>query len=150
VGQPKVRLKSKDQRLSTPTQNEQCSHLRARICKAFKEPRNRFPAWPAGTTTLFDVPPGSIGWRNRFLGSLNTFPNSDSVLAPKETNLHLAKTTFLRFVVILIRFTINLNPPISLFLSWARIGSMPGLGLDPRIHDWVNHGSERRRFPLIL
>ncbi len=28
----------------------------ARICKTFKEPRNRFPAWWAGTTTLFDVP----------------------------------------------------------------------------------------------
>jgi hypothetical protein len=28
----------------------------ARICKTFKEPRNRFPAWRAGTTTLFDVP----------------------------------------------------------------------------------------------
>ncbi len=29
---------------------------RARICKPFKEPRNRFPAWRAGTTSLFDVP----------------------------------------------------------------------------------------------
>jgi hypothetical protein len=28
----------------------------ARICKPFKEPRNRFPAWRAGTTTLFGVP----------------------------------------------------------------------------------------------
>jgi hypothetical protein len=28
---------------------------RARICKPFKEPRNRFPAWPAGTTTLLVV-----------------------------------------------------------------------------------------------
>ncbi len=28
----------------------------ARICKPFKEPRNRFPAWRAGTTTLFFVP----------------------------------------------------------------------------------------------
>jgi hypothetical protein len=26
-----------------------------RICKPFKEPRNRFPTWKAGTTTLFDV-----------------------------------------------------------------------------------------------
>ncbi len=30
----------------------------ARICKPFKEPRNRFPAWEAGTTTLFVVPAG--------------------------------------------------------------------------------------------
>jgi hypothetical protein len=29
--------------------------IRARNCKLFKEPRNRFPAW-AGTTTLFDEP----------------------------------------------------------------------------------------------
>jgi hypothetical protein len=28
----------------------------ARICKPFKEPRNRFPAWRAGPTTLFVVP----------------------------------------------------------------------------------------------
>jgi hypothetical protein len=44
--------------------------------KPVKEPRNRFPAWQAGTTTLSDVgtgPPGYIGWRNRFLGSLNVF-----------------------------------------------------------------------------
>ncbi len=41
----------------------------ARIIKYFfKEPRNRFPAWRAGTTTLFDVPtcqPDYIGRRNR-------------------------------------------------------------------------------------
>jgi hypothetical protein len=29
---------------------------RARICKLFKEPRNRFPAWRAGTITLFVAP----------------------------------------------------------------------------------------------
>jgi hypothetical protein len=29
---------------------------RDRICKPYKEPMNRFPAWRAGTTTLFDVP----------------------------------------------------------------------------------------------
>ncbi len=50
-----------------------------RICKPFKEPRNRFPAWRAGTTILFDV-----GYRparlhrlaeslNGFLGSLNVY-----------------------------------------------------------------------------
>ncbi len=27
-----------------------------RICKPFKQPRNRFPAWRAGSTTLLDVP----------------------------------------------------------------------------------------------
>jgi hypothetical protein len=30
--------------------------VRAQICKPFKAPRNRFPAWRLGTTTLFDVP----------------------------------------------------------------------------------------------
>jgi len=34
---------------------------RARICKPFKKPRNRFPAWRAGTTILFVVPaPSSL------------------------------------------------------------------------------------------
>jgi hypothetical protein len=35
--------------------------LRARICKPFKEPRNRFPARRAGTTSLFDVPTSQGG-----------------------------------------------------------------------------------------
>ncbi len=42
---------------------------RAWICKHFKQPRNRFPTWRAGTT-------GYIGWRNQFLGfvcSLNVY-----------------------------------------------------------------------------
>ncbi len=29
---------------------------RARICRLLKKPRNLFPAWRAGTTTLFVVP----------------------------------------------------------------------------------------------
>ncbi len=33
-----------------------CSLSWARICIPFKEPRNRFPAWRAGTTTLVVVP----------------------------------------------------------------------------------------------
>jgi len=38
-------------------EEEVCSLLfRARICKSFMEPRNRFSAWRAGTTTLLDVP----------------------------------------------------------------------------------------------
>ncbi len=32
------------------------SQVRARICKPFEEPRNLFPSWGTGTTTLFDVP----------------------------------------------------------------------------------------------
>jgi hypothetical protein len=32
------------------------SKYRAPICNPFKEPRNRFPAWRAGTITTFDAP----------------------------------------------------------------------------------------------
>jgi hypothetical protein len=45
----------------------------------FKEPRNRFPAWRAGTKTLFVVParrPHRLAesiHRNRLLGSLNVY-----------------------------------------------------------------------------
>jgi hypothetical protein len=41
----------------------------------FKEPRNRFQAWRASTTTLFVVLASFyIGWRNRFLpGSINIY-----------------------------------------------------------------------------
>jgi hypothetical protein len=46
-------------RLSSVGQCGKYQHVgqlyRARICKPFKEPRIRFPAWRAGTTTLFDV-----------------------------------------------------------------------------------------------
>jgi hypothetical protein len=49
---------------------------RARICKPFKEPRNRFPARRAGTTThrpaRLHKLAESIPW-NRFLGSLNVY-----------------------------------------------------------------------------
>jgi hypothetical protein len=60
---------------------------RACICKPFKEPRKRFPAWRVGTTTLFVVPARqatsyrparlhrlveSIS-RNRFLGFINVY-----------------------------------------------------------------------------
>jgi hypothetical protein len=43
------------------TAEKQHSHTtvrlsRVRIFRPFKEPRNRFPAWRVGTTTLFDVP----------------------------------------------------------------------------------------------
>jgi hypothetical protein len=34
---------------------------RASICKPFQEPRNRFPPWRAGTTTLYDVPARQAG-----------------------------------------------------------------------------------------
>ncbi len=56
-----------------------CLQYRARICKPFKEHRNRFPAWRTGMTTLFDDRPSrlhkpeeSIPW-NRVLGSLNVY-----------------------------------------------------------------------------
>ncbi len=52
---------------------------RARICRPFKESRNRFPAWRAGTTALFVVPARQAAWLvesiplNRFLGSINVY-----------------------------------------------------------------------------
>jgi hypothetical protein len=60
--------------------------IRARICKPFKEIRNRFPAWQAGTTTLFDVPAAKLHWLvesipwNRILGSLNVYKYGLSIL----------------------------------------------------------------------
>ncbi len=49
---------------------------RARICRPFKVPRNRFPAWRAGTKTPFSRTglPGYIGWRLRFLGNDSLAP----------------------------------------------------------------------------
>jgi hypothetical protein len=49
---------------------------RARICKPFKELRNRFPAWRACRTG----PPGYKGQRNRFLGSINVYKYGLSLL----------------------------------------------------------------------
>ncbi len=55
-------------------------HNRARICRLLQEPRNRFPACRAGTTTLFVVPARQATSRlaksmprNRFLGSINVY-----------------------------------------------------------------------------
>jgi hypothetical protein len=65
-------LKHQQEQLDLP----EARMSRARICKPFKEPRNQFPAWRVGTTTLFVVPARYIGWRNlfhRFLGSLNVY-----------------------------------------------------------------------------
>ncbi len=58
---------------------------RARICRPFKEPRNRFRAWRNGTTTspIFRTgPPGYICWRNRFLGSINVYKYGLWLLSP--------------------------------------------------------------------
>ncbi len=55
------------------------SKIRARICKPFKEPRNRFPAWRSGTTNRLSYRAArqhrlakSIPW-NRFLASLKVY-----------------------------------------------------------------------------
>ncbi len=63
----------------TRTRGQTLWYSRARICKPFKEPRNRFPAWRADTTTLLSYRPvrphrlaESIP-RNRFLSSLNVY-----------------------------------------------------------------------------
>ncbi len=50
-----------------------------RICRPFKEPKNRFPACLAGTTTLYVVPARQAIMlaesipRNQFLGSINVY-----------------------------------------------------------------------------
>ncbi len=49
----------------------------ARICKLFKEPRNRFPTWRAGTGQPYlsyrPARPQYIGRRNRFLGCISVY-----------------------------------------------------------------------------
>jgi hypothetical protein len=58
--------------------------LQSRICRPFKEPRNRFPAWRTGTTTLLAYRPARLHRlaksipRIRFLGSI-TLTNTCSV-----------------------------------------------------------------------
>jgi hypothetical protein len=55
-----------------------CSTM-SRICKPFKEPRNRFPAWRAVMTTLFVIPArqatqaGRTDSSESILGSLNVY-----------------------------------------------------------------------------
>jgi hypothetical protein len=60
-------------RMTWPVFDSEATNLPywARICKPFKEPRNRFQAWRARTITLFVVPAreGYIGCRNRFFGN---------------------------------------------------------------------------------
>ncbi len=58
--------------------------------KPFKEPRNRFPAWQTGMTTLLVIPSArlhrleaSIPW-NRFLGSINVYKYGLRSLLQKE------------------------------------------------------------------
>ncbi len=50
-----INTNSSSRRQSPGIQRRELHNL-ARICKPFKESRNRFPVWRAGTTTLFDVP----------------------------------------------------------------------------------------------
>jgi hypothetical protein len=68
--QPSPPLPPPCRQLSTSTFNPLQHSTRARICKPFNEPRNRFPTWRAGMTNRTG-PPGYIGWRNRFIG-INT------------------------------------------------------------------------------
>jgi hypothetical protein len=75
---------------------------RARIYKSFQfqEPRNRIPAWRAGTTTLFDVPARQA--RHRLaksipcnLGSLNVYQFGLCIKIIKmrtQINLHIKLT----------------------------------------------------------
>jgi hypothetical protein len=76
TSQKNINIPSNSDRLKRPSP---CPDLltRVRICKSFKEPRNRFPACWAGTTTHLSY---RAAWlhrlgesipRNRFLGLLN-------------------------------------------------------------------------------
>ena len=62
----------------------QCSEwiYRARICKPFKEPMNRFTNWQSYLT--YTGPLGNTGWRKRFLGidswPSQTFTNTGSAV----------------------------------------------------------------------
>ncbi len=58
------------------TGNRNLGPCRDRLCKPFKELRNRFPVWRAGTTLIVVQARQAtfyIGWRNGFLGSLNVY-----------------------------------------------------------------------------
>jgi hypothetical protein len=54
-------------------------YTRAHICKPLQEPRNRFSAWRASTTTLLSYRPARLhrlaesNPRSRFLGSINVY-----------------------------------------------------------------------------
>jgi hypothetical protein len=85
----------------------QCKqYTRARICKPFKEPRNRFPAWRAGTTTLFLYWPAMLhrlaesNPRNRFLVSLNFYKYGLCKLFPA-----ICETILLQSVALTVRLT---------------------------------------------
>ncbi len=72
-----LRIPGIDSQASGPVRQPNSTYrpTSARICKPFKEPRNRFPTCRAGTIPLScqTGPPGYIGWRNRFLSSLNVY-----------------------------------------------------------------------------
>ncbi len=65
---------------------------RARICKPFKEPRNRFPAWRAGMTTLF-VAPGRHATQAGGIESSESIPSLLKRLQIRA--LHISASTLL-------------------------------------------------------
>ncbi len=73
---------------------------RARICRPFKEPRNRFPAWRAGTTTLFVVPVRQATVHtlaesippNRYLGYINVYKYGLCIWNPMRRQLKRVPT----------------------------------------------------------
>ncbi len=54
-------------------ETEELEEAGAWICKPFRKHRNRFPAWRTDNPIWRTGPPGYACWRNRFLGSLNSY-----------------------------------------------------------------------------
>jgi hypothetical protein len=65
------------------------------ICRPFKEPRNRFPAWRVGTTTLFVVQACQAAWAGG-IGSSESIPGLHKRLQIRaQDTLSLYCTTLL-------------------------------------------------------
>jgi hypothetical protein len=93
----------------------QSFYSRARICKPFKEPRNRFPAWQPGRQPYLSYRPAMlhIGWRNRFHGIDSwvpqTFTNTASELIFKDDENGFSP---LRIVALCHPYSFLLHSPI--------------------------------------
>ncbi len=86
-------------------------HSRARICRPFKEPRNRFPAWRVGTQPYLSYRPARLHRleksipRNRFLDSIIVYKYGLCSVRQKafaRSRFH-ERTISLRFLNIILR-----------------------------------------------
>jgi hypothetical protein len=107
---------------------------RARICKPFKEPRNRFPIWRAGTITYMTYRPArkhrlaeSIPW-NRFLGSIIVYKYGFCSAISGSISWSLYPTSTNWFTLLLstaeacqLRFVYSREPLNICYIQWARM-----------------------------